>query len=344
MSDEPLLLEVKNLKTAFDIRGKILTALDGINFEVKQGKTLGIIGESGCGKSVTALSILRIIPPPGKVMGGEVLLYRQKSMKDATSEAVDLVKLDPHGDDIRKIRGAEIAMVFQEPMSSLTPVYTIGFQIMEVILLHQNVNKKEARARAIKMLELVGMPQPTRTVDSYPHQLSGGMLQRAMIAQALSCNPRLLIADEPTTALDVTIQAQILKLMRRLQDELGMAIMFITHDLGVIAEMSQDVAVMYLGKVVEKGDVVSIFHDPKHPYTQALLKSIPKVDAQRGGRLLVIEGNVPNLLSIPKGCAFHPRCPVMKPGICDQIVPKPVVIDRGREVECLLYEGELGRA
>lgn len=339
MSGDSYLLEVKNLKTIFDLRGRILPALDGVSFGVKPGQTLGLIGESGCGKSVTALSILRIIPPPGKVTTGEVLLQRQKSALAASRGVIDLMTLDPQGDEIRKIRGAEIAMIFQEPMSSLTPVYTIGFQIMEVILLHQRVDKKEARARAIQILDLVGMPQPSRTIDSYPHQLSGGMLQRAMIAQALSCTPRLLIADEPTTALDVTIQAQILKLMRRLQIELGMAIIFITHDLGVIAEMAQDVAVMYLGKVVEKGNVRSIFHDPKHPYTSALLKSIPKVDAERGKRLAVIEGSVPNLYSIPRGCPFHPRCPSFMPGVCDHVTPKPIMVDAGHEVTCLLYEG-----
>jgi oligopeptide/dipeptide ABC transporter ATP-binding protein len=337
MNENSLLLEVRNLKTYFFLREGIVRAVDGTNFEVQQGRTLGIIGESGCGKSVTALSILRIVPHPGRVVEGEVLFHRppQGDGSDKVTQVVDLTVLDPAGDEIRSIRGKEIAMVFQEPMSSLTPVYTIGDQIMEAILLHQKVNRAEAREGAIEMLDRVGMPKPSQTVDSYPHQLSGGMRQRAMIAIALSCNPSLLIADEPTTALDVTTEAQILELMRDLQQELGMSIMYITHDLGVIAEIAEDVAVMYMGKIVERADVVSLFHDPLHPYTRALLKSIPKIGRKSRQRLVSIKGTVPDPFSLPEGCPFHPRCSEYMETICDRQEPKLLEVKKGHWVSCL---------
>jgi oligopeptide/dipeptide ABC transporter ATP-binding protein len=339
MNDGSLLLQVRDLRTHFYVREGTIRAVDGVSFEVHQGRTLGIIGESGCGKSVTALSILRIVPPPGRIVRGKILFHRtlEDGGSDRVMEVVDITDLDPRGDDIRGIRGEEIAMVFQEPMSSLTPVYTIGNQIMESILLHQQVNRAEARERAVEMLRRVGMPQPEQTVDSYPHQLSGGMRQRAMIAIALSCHPSLLIADEPTTALDVTTEAQILELMRDLQAELGMSIMFITHNLGVIAEMAEDVAVMYLGKVVERTDVVSLFHSPLHPYTKALLRSIPQIGRKSQERLASIKGAVPDPYSRPEGCLFHPRCSQFVGNRCECQEPELLEVEKGHWVSCLLY-------
>ena len=339
MNESSLLLSVKDLKTHFYVREGTVRSVDGVSFEVHQGRTLGIIGESGCGKSVTALSILRIVPPPGRIVKGKILFHRtlEDGGSDRVTEVVDLTDLDPRGDDIRSIRGKEIAMVFQEPMSSLTPVYTVGNQIMESILLHQEVNRSEARERAVEMLRRVGMPQPEQTVDSYPHQLSGGMRQRAMIAIALSCHPSLLIADEPTTALDVTTEAQILELMRDLQEELGMSIMFITHNLGVIAEMAEDVAVMYLGKIVERAGVVSLFHSPLHPYTKALLKSIPQIGRKSQQRLASIKGSVPDPYSLPDGCLFHPRCSQFMENRCERHEPELLEVENGHWVRCLLY-------
>ncbi len=271
------LLDVKDLQSHFFLNQGIVRAVDGVSFTIHRGETLGVVGESGCGKSVMVRSIIRIVTPPGHLVGGEINYHRPVDANGASSvtETLDLAAFDPTGVDIRKIRGAEISMVFQEPMTSLSPVHTIGNQIMEAILLHRRVTTDEARRIAIDMLDKVGMSQPSRTVDRYPHQLSGGMRQRAMIAMALSCHPNLLIADEPTTALDVTTQAQILTLMRSLQQDLDMAILFITHDLGVIAQMTDHVIVMYLGRVVESAPVYEIFYEPKHPYTQALLRSIP---------------------------------------------------------------------
>ncbi|MFQ6033378.1 MAG: ABC transporter ATP-binding protein, partial [Candidatus Bipolaricaulia bacterium] len=296
------LIELNNLKTYFYTEDGVVHAVDGVNFSIGRQKTLGVVGESGCGKSVTGLSIMGLVPmPPGKIVEGEILYHRNGNI-------VDITKLNPKGKEIRSIRGNEIAMIFQEPMTSLNPVYTIGNQIMEAIILHQKVHKKEARVRAIQMLEAVGIPSPEQRVDEYPHQLSGGMRQRAMIAMALSCNPSLLIADEPTTALDVTIQAQILELMKKLQEEFRMAIMMITHNLGVVAETSDDVVVMYMGKVVEQSDVRRVFHNSKHPYTQGLMKSIPSL-VKRKERLEPIKGVVPDPYDLPPGCVFNPRCP-----------------------------------
>jgi len=295
------LIEVKGLKTYFYTEEGIVRSVDGVDFSIDREKTLGIVGESGCGKSVTALTILRLIQSPGVIAGGKILLNRN-------NETVDLAGLDPKGPEIRSIRGNEIAMIFQEPMTSLSPVYTIGDQIMEAIILHQKDNRKQARQKTIDLLQSVGIPVPEQRIGEYPHQLSGGMRQRAMIAMALSCNPALLIADEPTTALDVTIQGQVLDLMIGLRERFKTAILFITHDLGVIAKMADAVAVMYLGKIVEKGGVREIFHNPLHPYTTGLLKSLPSLSSTGRERLEPIKGTVPDPFEIPKGCGFRPRC------------------------------------
>ncbi len=296
------LIEVRDLKTYFYTEDGVVRAVDGVDFTIEPEKTLGIVGESGCGKSVTALSIMGLVQsPPGKIEGGEILYHRD-------GKVTDLTTLNPKGREMRSIRGNEIAMIFQEPMTSLNPVYTIGNQIMEAIILHQQLRKKKAHAKAIEMLQAVGIPLPEQRVDEYPHQLSGGMRQRAMIAMALSCNPSLLIADEPTTALDVTIQAQVLELMNALRQEFKAAIQFITHDLGVIARMADDVVVMYLGRIVEGASVEEVFHNPKHPYTQGLMNSIPSL-ASRKERLVPIKGVVPDPFEVPAGCGFEPRCP-----------------------------------
>ena len=290
------LLDIRNLSTYFYTGEGVVKAVDDVSFHIMEGETLAVVGESGCGKSVTSLSVMRLIPwPPGKIVGGEIDFKGKNilSMSDREMQA---------------IRGNEISMIFQEPMTSLNPVYTVGFQISEALELHQKMNSQQAMTKAIEMLRLVGIPLPEKRVHEYPHQLSGGMRQRVMIAMALACNPHLLIADEPTTALDVTIQAQILDLLRKLKEELGMAILLITHDLGVVAEMAQRVVVMYAGKVVEEADVVSIFSTPYHPYTQGLLMSIPKLTT-RDEKLHVIEGVVPNPIHMPQGCRFQPRCP-----------------------------------
>ena len=339
MSQSELLLEVNDLRTYFSIHEGVVRAVDGVSFQIRRGKTLGVLGESGCGKSVTGYSILRLVRPPGQIMGGEILLHRPAAEvgPSRNTTTVDLAKLDPYGREMRAIRGAEIAMVFQEPMTSLDPVYTIGNQLMEAVLHHQRVSKQEAQRQAAAMLGLVGLPQPESALEKYPHQLSGGMRQRVMIAMALICRPSLLIADEPTTALDVTTEAQILELMQRLQSELDMAILFITHDLGVIAEMADEVIVMYLGKVVERADVQTLFDAPKHPYTQALMRSIPRLGVKSDSRLNTIEGMVPNPADIPRGCPFHPRCPAAIPGLCNVKEPSVVDLGNGQQVRCVLY-------
>jgi oligopeptide/dipeptide ABC transporter ATP-binding protein len=341
MSNSDLLLEVRDLKTQFFTDDGIVRAVDGVSFEMKRGETLGIVGESGCGKSVTARSILQIVEHPGRIVDGQILFHRvSRGNGSEHIETVDVVALGARGPAIRDIRGKDISMIFQEPMTSLSPIHTIGNQITEAIRLHLPVSKEEARERAIELLRRVGIPQPADRMDTYTFQLSGGMRQRAMIAMALSCTPSLLIADEPTTALDVTTQAQILDLMRELKDDLGMSIMLITHDLGVVAEMTDDVVVMYLGTVVESGGVVDIFHDARHPYTRALLRSIPKYGLRAAGkRLDSIRGMVPDPYSRPHGCPYHPRCDDMMPGKCDRISPPSFQIGEGRVVRCLLYEG-----
>jgi oligopeptide/dipeptide ABC transporter ATP-binding protein len=341
MQNDDMLIEVRDLKTYFELIEGTVRAVDGTNFSIRRGQTVGIVGESGCGKSVTARSILRIVPDPGRIVAGEILYYRRLRGTDGseTYERIPLTALQADGREMRGIRGSEIAMVFQEPMTSLSPVHTIGNQIEEVLILHQKLPKKEAEQRAAGTLARVGMPQPVETLSRYPHELSGGMRQRAMIAMALSCGPSLLIADEPTTALDVTTQAQIIELMKELQADLGMAIMYITHDLGVIAEMTNQVVVMYLGRDVETADVVNLFHDPLHPYTRALLRSIPKIDAESRERLDSIVGVVPDPYSVPRGCPFHPRCPSAIEGQCEREDP-PIYRVEERKVRCHLYEGQ----
>jgi oligopeptide/dipeptide ABC transporter ATP-binding protein len=325
------LIEVRGLKTYFYTEDAVVRAVDGVDFTIEPEKTLGMVGESGCGKSVTARSIMGLIPiPPGKIEAGEILYHRN-------GDVIDLTKLDPKGPEMRSIRGNEIAMIFQEPMTSLNPVYTIGRQIMEAIILHQQLRKKQARNKAIAMLRAAGIPSPEQRVDEYPHQLSGGMRQRAMIAMALSCNPSLLIADEPTTALDVTIQAQVLGLMNNLRREFKAAILFITHNLGVIAKMADDVVVMYLGRIVEGASVRNIFHDPRHPYTQGLMNSIPSLAATSKERLIPIEGVVPDPLEFPQGCGFEPRCP-RSMEVCRERVPVLKEVAPGHGVACWLLE------
>jgi len=346
MNDTANLIQVKDLKTYFFLDEGVVKAVDGVDLQIPKGKTLGVVGESGCGKSITARSIMRILAKGGKIVNGQILFNQrlnENESKESNGELVevlDLASLDPHGKKMRDIRGAEISMVFQEPMTSLSPVHTIGNQIGEVISLHQNLKPKEARLKGIEMLERVGMPLPGRTIDRYPHELSGGMRQRAMIAMALSCHPSLLIADEPTTALDVTTEAQILTLMRKLQNDLGMSIMFITHNLGVIAQMADQVAVMYLGKVVEDTSVDSLFFKPLHPYTQALLQSIPRLGAKKGTdyRLASIRGTVPDPYNLPKGCPFHPRCTQRVAGVCDVETPPMIEVEPGHQVRCILYK------
>jgi peptide/nickel transport system ATP-binding protein len=338
MTDD-ILLDVKNLRTYFFLDEGTVQAVDGVDFTVRRGKTLSVVGESGCGKSVTARAILGIVPRPGKIVDGQILYYKREDRHAPSETVIDLAALNPTGSEIRAIRGAEISMVFQEPMTSFSPVHTVGTQILEPIMLHQNVTKEQAQRIAIEMLRRCGLPRAERVIDQYPWELSGGMRQRAMIARALVCRPSLLIADEPTTALDVTTETQILELMKDLQRELGMAILFITHDLGVVAEMADEVIVMYLGKVVEQADVVSLFYNAKHPYTQALLRSIPTIEKSRRHRLDTIEGMVPDPYNVPSGCPFHPRCPAFMPGKCDVIVPPVYDTGNGHLARCLLYEG-----
>ena len=290
------LLDVRDLRTSFFTAKGEARAVDGVSFSLDTGQTLGLVGESGCGKTMTALSILRLTPPAGRIVGGEILFDGRNLL--TLSEA-----------DMRRVRGNAIAMIFQEPMSSLNPVFTVGNQIAEAVRLHQGLGRRAARDKAIEMLKLVEIPEAERRVDEYPHQLSGGMRQRVMIAMALSCTPRVLIADEPTTALDVTIQAQILDLLAGLQRRLGMALILVTHDLGVVAERADEVAIMYAGRIVERAPVAAIFARPLHPYTRGLLRSIPKVGTQRARRLDAIPGLVPDLLALPSGCHFRDRCP-----------------------------------
>ncbi len=327
-------LEINDLRTYFSLDEGTLKAVDGVSLSVCQGETLGVIGESGCGKSVAAQSVLRIVPTPGRLISGEILLHLD------TQTVVDLATVDPFGHSIRAVRGKEISMIFQEPMTSLSPVHTIGSQIKEAILLHKTNDKKEAHTLAVDMLNKVGIPNPGQRINEYPHQLSGGLRQRAMIAMALSCNPKILIADEPTTALDVTVQAQILDLMAHLQTEFGMAILYITHDLGVIAEIADEVAVMYLGRIVERAKTSELFRNPLHPYTRLLLKSVPRIGKNAKKRLESIEGTVPIPLDPPRMCGFFGRCPDAIPGTCDQEVPGLVEVSPGHKLRCYLHSME----
>jgi peptide/nickel transport system ATP-binding protein/oligopeptide transport system ATP-binding protein len=327
------IIEVEGLKVYFHTEDGVARAVDGIDFAIAPEKTLGVVGESGCGKSVTARAMMGLVEAPGRIEAGKILLHRD-------GRIVDLTKLAPKGRELRTIRGNDIAMIFQEPMTSLNPVFTIGDQIVEAILLHRSVSRKEAEDRAIGMLGSVGIPLPAQRFHDYPHQLSGGMCQRALIAMALSCNPALLIADEPTTALDVTIQAQVMDLMNDLRRDFRGAIMFITHDLGVVAAMADDVIVMYLGKVVERAQVRDIFHRPLHPYTQGLLHSIPSLTDSGKGRLRAIEGVVPTLFEARKGCSFASRCPHVM-DVCRSQVPALREIEPGHAAACFLHHCEI---
>ena len=323
--DNNNLLDIQNLRTYFDVHGYVAKAVDNVSLAIGKGKTLGLVGESGCGKSVTAHSIIKLIPqPPGRIVGGKIFFEGQNILEFSEAK-------------MRKIRGNRISMIFQEPMTSLNPVFSVGDQVGEVIRLHQKLSRKDTRDRVIKMFQLVGIPEPEKRLSNYPHQLSGGMRQRVMIAMALACTPRLMIADEPTTALDVTIQAQILDLMNKLKDDTGAAILFITHDLGVIAEMAQFVVVMYIGKVMEYTDVKTIFSNPKHPYTVGLLDSIPVLGREtEGGRLKTINGIVPSLFNLPEGCLFSDRCPDVFED-CYKVKPEVYTVGENHTVRCLKY-------
>ncbi|MBE0696656.1 MAG: ABC transporter ATP-binding protein [Anaerolineaceae bacterium] len=342
--DYETILRVRNLHAYFYTEIGVAKALNGVSFDVPARKVMGVVGESGCGKSVTALSCMRLIQRPGRIIKGDITLYSRKHNANKGGEVVeeiDLLSLDQSGQQMRSIRGAEMAMIFQEPMTSLNPSYTIGNQINETIVLHQNVDQAEAATRTIKILDQVGMANPQAIYRRYPHELSGGMRQRAMIAMGLSCSPALLFADEPTTALDVTTEAQILDLMRDLQAEMGMTIVFITHNLGVVAQMCDYVAVMYLGRVVEQAAVKPIFYTPQHPYTKALLNSIPHAGSGVHARLQPIRGIVPDPYSSIRGCPFHLRCASYMPGKCDKNVPAITTIEEGHTVRCFLYSDEV---
>ncbi len=326
--DEDIILKVKDLQTHFKTDAGILKAVDGVSFDVHKGETIGLVGESGCGKSVTNLSIMKLVPsPPGKVVGGQVLY-----------EGEDILKMSEK--QLRNIRGNKISMIFQDPMTSLNPFLRISTQMIETIMLHQDVTKKEAREKAIKMLAEVGIPRPEKRIDAYPHQFSGGMRQRVMIAMALSCNADLLIADEPTTALDVTIQAQILELIQKMNEKFNTAVILITHDLGVVAGMCDNVCVMYAGKIVEKASVDDLFENPLHPYTEGLIASVPKLDAKgKKEKLFSIEGQPPNVIDLPPCCPFHPRCHKAM-DVCHCAYPPTKEISKGHSVSCWIHATE----
>jgi peptide/nickel transport system ATP-binding protein len=338
---EPILV-VKNLKTYFPLDEGMVKAVDGVSFDVRPGQVVGIVGESGCGKSVTIKSVLRIVPRPGKIVEGEILFRPQKEigrgrLAEKGDGFIDLVQLSATGKEMRAMRGNEIALIPQEPMASFSAVHTIGNQLVEAIRLHQEVSKHEAEEIAIARLREVGVPNPEMRMSAYSWELSGGLRQRAMIAMALSSHPSLLVADEPTTAIDVTTQAQVLTLLRGLQQHHDMAIIFITHDLGVIAQVADYVVVMYLGRVVETGPVDDIFHNPQHPYTQALLRSIPTVHSASKEFLPTIEGSIPHPFNRPPGCPFYPRCPSFMPGKCNTRTPREMPVNDRQTVACFLY-------
>ena len=326
-------LKVENLKVHFFLDAGVIRAVDGVSFSVEPGKTLGIVGESGSGKSVVGQAILRIVPPPGRIVEGQIFLRVENGNNEP--EVVELTALDPLGGRARSIRGSDVAMIFQEPMNSFSPVHSVGSQIMEAVMLHSDVSKAEARNRAVEMLGRVGIPQPEHRIDAYPHQLSGGMRQRAMIAMALVCNPTVLIADEPTTALDVTIQAQIMELLRSLQEEFHMSILFISHNLGVISEISHDVLVVYFGRVMEHAPVDVLFREPLHPYTKALLESIPGIDTPVRGHLATIEGTLPEPYTVIPGCPFFGRCEQCGGNtVCRDQTYELVEVAKGHHVAC----------
>jgi len=331
MRDENIILDVNNLKVRFYYSEGIVKAVNGVSYRLKKGSSIGIVGESGCGKTVSTYAVLNILSSAGKVVEGEI----KYTKSDGT--VVNLAELAPESREMRNIRGKEISMIFQEPMTAFSPVHTIYNQISEAILLHQDISKQEARERVIELLGQVGIPDPARRVDDYPFQFSGGMRQRAMIAMALASNPRILIADEPTTALDVTIQAQVLRLIKKMQKEYDLSLILITHDLGVIAHMVEEVYVMYLGRVVESGPVKVIFNDPRHPYTRDLLKSIPRIRGNKG-KIASIEGSVPDSYHLPPGCAFHPRCRDYPGDICSRELPERTEIGEGHFVSCFKYQ------
>ncbi len=340
-------LSVKDLKTHFKLDEGVVRAVDGVSFDLHQGEVVGIVGESGCGKSITMKSILRLVQKPGRIVGGEIVYRRPRPTDDGARFKpleVDLAKLAPQGRRMREVRGGDIALIPQEPMASFSPLHTIGEQIVEAIRLHSPVSRSRAREIAIGKLREVGMPSPEQRFDSYSWQLSGGLRQRAIIAMALSCNPSVLIADEPTTAIDVTTQAQVLELLKQLQREHGSSIIFITHDLGVIAQVADYVVVMYLGKVMEQGPVSDIFHRPRHPYTRALLKSMPSLHSEPRVALPTVAGSIPHPLHRPQGCAFHPRCPDFMPGKCDVAAPALVAVDGKAPVACFLHHDQVEEA
>ena len=336
-NNEPL-LSMRDLQVHFFMDEGVVRAVDGISLDVYPGQVFGIVGESGCGKSVTMKALLQIVDPPGRIVHGQMLLRRE--LKGGGTDIVDIAQLNPRSDEMRDIRGDQIALIPQEPMAAFSPVHTVGNQIIEAIRLHRDVSQREARKIALQQFKDVGIPAPEQRLDEYSWQLSGGLRQRAMIAMALSCNPALLIADEPTTAVDVTTQAQVLRLLRRLQAERNSAIIFITHDLGVIAQMADYVTVMYLGLVMEQGPVDQIFHAPKHPYTQALLESIPSIDMTARADLPTISGSIPHPFNRPKGCPFHPRCEHFMPGKCDAATPAVVPVADQQAVACFLYHDQ----
>ena len=327
------LLDIKDLRISFNTDEGIIPAVDGVNLSVKRGQTLGLVGESGSGKSVSTWAVVQLLPEIAIIHEDSSIKFHCKN-----GDIVEITNLKPKSREIRDIRGGEVSLIFQEPMSSFSPIYTVGNQIVEAVREHSHVSKEEAQGIAIDMLSRVGISNPKRRFKQYPFELSGGMRQRAMISVALSTNPSLLIADEPTTALDVTIQAQVLELMKDLQEEFGMAIIFITHNLGVIAQIADEIAVMYLGGIVEQGPRLDIFHDPKHPYTMNLLRAIPRLGKTEGGRLVAIEGQIPSPLERPSGCCFHTRCQEYMPGRCNVNIPKITQIAHYHTVRCFLYE------
>ena len=325
------LLEVQDLAIEFPFRSTASKAVNGVSFEVNEGESIGIVGESGCGKTITCYATMGLLPPGARITSGKILITK------ANGSVIDVVGRETYSPEMRNIRGSDISIIFQEPNAALSPLYTMAAQIIEAIKVHNPIDKKEARKQAVELFRLVGIPNPEKRIDEYPFQFSGGMIQRAMIAMALSCKPRLLIADEPTTALDVTIQAQVLKLIRNMQKELGISLILVTHNLGIVAHLVEKVYVMYLGKIVEEGPVIDIFDHPKHPYTQGLLGSIPKLSGPKI-RLEAISGTVPSGFEIPAGCAFHPRCKFFIPNKCDQSNPHFFPVGNDHEVSCFLYE------